>query len=192
MVRKARDKNTFGTYYITQSGNESRNLFLDDNDKNKFLEILSKTKKKFDYKIYAYCISSDNFYKLIIYDNGSDISKIMKSINISYSMYVKCGKKLFNDRYKSFLIKDYHELINYTKKIHCYENKWNSYCDYIKDSNPTNNLLDSKDILNLFNYKNINPKKSYKEYINNNLDINDIICDRDIIFCKDNKNCITI
>ncbi|BEP30020.1 transposase [Helicovermis profundi] len=191
MVRKARDKNTFGTYYITQNANVDTDLFSGDEDRKKFLDILEKTKSKFDYKLYAYCLTNNNFYQLIIFDNGSDISKIMKSINISYSMYKKCDRKLFKDRYKSYLIKDYFELLEYTKKIHCHDNKWNSYCHYISDNKISNTLLDSDEILNTFKFKDFDPKKSYKDFLDDKLDFKDIVCDKNIIFCEDNKNCIS-
>jgi len=130
MSREAREKSSFGTYYIKQIGSPDVELFDNDIERQKFIEILKKAKNKFDFKLYAYCIDGSKSYELVIFDNGSDISNIMKSINISFSIYKKTSGKLFKDRYKSKIIKNYYELLNITKKIHCLskESKWNSCC----------------------------------------------------------------
>jgi len=190
MARKAREKERFGTYYITQTSTPTKKLFENTKDKNKFLEIIAKAKKKFDFKLYAYCLNSNSEYKLIIYDNGNDISKIMRSINISYSMYAKCDGKLFKDRYKSILIKNYYELLEFTKEIHCNYSKWNSYCEYINKNSKPNSLLDTETILNIFTFNDLDPKKNYKNYLKNNVEVNKI-CDNNISFCNDKKKCIT-
>lgn len=49
-------------------------------------------KEKYNFIIYAYCLM-DNHVHLLINDNGNDISKLMKSINVSYVLY-------FNRKYK--------------------------------------------------------------------------------------------
>lgn len=104
MARKAREKSSYATYLISNYSGPVRDIFKSDADREKFLEILCSIKKKFSIKVYYVDISSKDSYTLIIYDNGSDISKVMKSITISYSMYAKCDGKLFKDRYKSELI----------------------------------------------------------------------------------------
>ncbi len=75
MARKAREKNLFGTYLIKQYGGGCRQLFMDDTDREKFIKIVTKAKAKFNFRLYAYCLEDADSYELIIYDNGSDISK---------------------------------------------------------------------------------------------------------------------
>jgi len=104
MARQARVKNEFGIFHITQRGGACRNLFQSVEDRNKFISILHKSKTKFNYLLHGFCLLEDNAYDLLIDVNGSDLSKIMKSINISYAMYAKCDGKLFTDRYKSEMI----------------------------------------------------------------------------------------
>ncbi|MDA3847228.1 MAG: transposase [Vallitaleaceae bacterium] len=101
MARQARVKDEFGTFHISQNGGEHHMLFATDDDRIKFLEILKRTEMKFMFKLYGYCVSSDDHYDLVIDVNGGDLSKIMQSINIAYAMYVGCDGKLFKDRYKS-------------------------------------------------------------------------------------------
>ncbi len=191
MSRKARKKSSFGTYYIKQVGSPDVNLFDNDKDKGKFIEILKKTKNKYDFKLYAYCLSKKNFYELVIFDNGSNISNIMKSINISYSIYKKTSGKLFKDRYKSKIIKDYYDLLSTTKNIHCSkeESKWNSCCEYTGEERK-DELLDIEEILKVFNYKDLDSIEAYKNYLEDDITEEEILCDKDIVLCDNIKECI--
>lgn len=118
MARKARIKDDYGVFYIHQQSTEIRQLFECDADRDKFLQILNKAQIKFHFKLYAYCILSNNEYHLVLDVNGGDLSKIMKSINIAYALYIKCNNKLFKDRYKSILLKTEVELTNSIVEIH--------------------------------------------------------------------------
>jgi len=134
MARQARQKDPYGTFHITQSGGSSRNLFLSDHDRSELLEILRRTQSKFQFKLYAYCFLSDNTYHLVMNVNGGDLSKIMKSINISYAMYVGSEVQLFKDRYKSVLLKQGEDISEIVEKLHKNSKTptlWNSYCTYV-------------------------------------------------------------
>ena len=104
MARKARKAVSDGIYHVIQNGNTTRCLFESDLDREVFLALLIDTKKKYDFKLYAYCLEDSNTYHLLLHVNGGDLSKIMKSINIAYAMYIKCEHRLFKDRYKSIRI----------------------------------------------------------------------------------------
>ena len=106
MAREAREKALFSTYYIKQFCPE-QNIFKTKDDRMIFIETLIKVKEKYNFKLYKMSISP-NGYEMIIYDNGNDVSKIMKSINISFAMQYKCKheacKTIFKERYKSQII----------------------------------------------------------------------------------------
>jgi putative transposase len=104
MARKARGAAPYGIYHIWQRSTESRCLFESNEERMKFLELIKETKMKYGFKLYAYCLEDKNAYHLIIHANGSDVGKIMKSLNIAYAMFVKFEKPLFKDRYKSVQI----------------------------------------------------------------------------------------
>jgi len=191
MARKAREKNVFGTYLIKQFGGASRPLFNDEQDRNKFIEVLQKAKSKFGFKLFAYCLNDPNGYEIILYDNGSDISKIMKSINISYSMYVKCESKLFKDRYKSILIEDFPTLIKMTRQVNKEDqtSQWNSYCVYSDLSNDPFNLIDIDDLLHLVDEDLTLAKSTLMNYMDGQAEA--VLCDSDKTFCQDNEKCLT-
>lgn len=153
MPRTARAKDDYGIYYIKQQGIKGNNLFNDDIDRDKFLSILTMSKVKNDFKLYAYCLTNPNEYHLLINANGSDISKIMKEINISYAIYFNHASSIYKDRFKSVLIKDKENLILILSQIHELSKKidsiYNSYCFYNKENLSNTELLDKEDLESL-------------------------------------------
>lgn len=121
MPRCARIKNNASIIYIIVKGMSDVPLFREEDDKNEYLSLLNKYSKFYGYDIYAYCIMKD-YAHFIINLNGSDISKIMSSINVAYSgkynrKYNRHGH-LFYGRFKSNIIKDDIELKSFTLYIH--------------------------------------------------------------------------
>ena len=109
MARQARVKDAFGVFHISQTSGGTP-LFRDNDDRDAFLSILRRAQSKFNFILHAYCTLSADAYHLVIDVNGGDLSKIMKSINIAYSMHYKCEGKLFKDRYKSIMLSDEKEI----------------------------------------------------------------------------------
>ncbi|MBM7562548.1 transposase [Fusibacter tunisiensis] len=135
MARKAREADEFGVYHIEQSSVQGRLLFNDDGDRAYFLEILNQAKRKFGFRLFAYCLRNSNTYHLIIHVNGGDLSKIMKSIHIAYAMRFKGQGKLYKDRYRSTLIEDEQMYLETKRMIeadwvegNCF-NSDSNYCD---------------------------------------------------------------
>lgn len=104
MARTGRVKCETGTYMVRQQSGGSRPLFQSDEDRCRFLAILDRAQAAFGFRLKGFCLSSDSGYRLLMDVDGGDISKIMKSINISYAMYARCDGKLFRDRYISTLV----------------------------------------------------------------------------------------
>ncbi len=193
MPRKARNKAVYSTYYIYQEGKDEL-LFKNNEEKNIFLEVLKKAKKKYNFKIYAFCIQN-NFYKLIIFDNGNDITKIMKSINVSFTMrvnnYRKEKGKIFIKRFKSKIIDNGQLLLEFSKNIHLdsknIEACHSSYCAYFKDENE-NNLIDTDIILKGIIAK--DQVKKYQMYVNDEELLEDVVCEYDFYECVNKDQCI--
>ena len=142
-------------------GNNKEAVFKNEWDKEKLIDILKKVMDVEKCKIHGYCIM-DNHLHLLIDENGQEISRIMKRINVSYAMYYnerydKIGH-VFQDRYKSKNIEDDQYLLAVLRYIHNNPLKpkmadvvgayqWSSYNAYI---NGENDLIDSEYILGLF------------------------------------------
>jgi len=102
----------------------------------------------------------------------------MKAINIRYAMYAKCQGKLYRDRYKSQLLKDYRGLLEtaqsvYGKDKHCAWNQFSVLLEGIKQSE----LLDP-----------IPNQETYRPYLLNGR-ASDAVCDRSLPLCEKEGTC---
>ncbi|MDR3585382.1 MAG: transposase [Desulfosporosinus sp.] len=191
MPRAQRVKGEFSTYHVVQRGNEKKKIFRDNEDKVKFLETLSKAKEKYNFLLYAYCLM-DNHIHLLVNDNGNDISKLMKSINVSYVSYFnrayqRCGH-LFQDRFKSEVVKDDRYLLEVSRYIHnnpvkakmverADEFKWSSYNIYSGKAEDELGLLDTSMILNYFSGNKPKSVAEYEKFVDKNQEFEHHILD---------------
>ena len=131
MARRARIKEPFGFYYVHQTGGGDRPLFMDDADRERFLEVLRRAQRKFGFRLHAYCVLSADEYHLVLDVNGSDLSSLMKSLNIGYAMYVRSEHPLFKDRYVSRPLATEEEVLDQMRRIHRpTDTVYNSWCHY--------------------------------------------------------------
>lgn len=130
MARKARVQDINGIYYIHQCSAEGQQLFTGAEDRQKFMEILHRTRNNFAFSVEAFCLASDSAYHLVLQLQGSDISKIMKSLNIAYTIAIGHEGRLFRDRYKSRLIQEGLELQQVIAEIREQwdSSPWKAYC----------------------------------------------------------------
>ncbi|ATW26843.1 transposase [Candidatus Formimonas warabiya] len=144
MPRYARKRSKTHLYHVMLRGNNREKIFSDEADKLKIINILEDKKKDREYCLYAYCVM-DNHIHLIIKEDMSPVSRIVKRIAASYSYYF--NKKytrighVFQERYKSENIEDERYLLSAIRYVH--QNplkagigtlegyKWSSYGDYL-------------------------------------------------------------
>ena len=178
MPRQARDRGEFNSYHVILRGNERKNIFITDEDRIRFLDIMARMKEKYNFLVYAYCLM-DNHIHLVINDNGNDISKIMKSISISYVGYFnrinkRCGH-LFQDRFRSEIIKDDIYLLQVSKYIHnnpikagivrkAEEYQWSSFNIYTGSCKDVRGLVEKNKILGIISNNSLEAVKAYIKY----------------------------
>jgi putative transposase len=76
MARLIRIEFSGALYHVTARGNRQEDIFLDDQDRVSFLNILKNTVDRFIWLIHAYCLM-DNHYHLLIETPDSNLSKGM-------------------------------------------------------------------------------------------------------------------
>ncbi len=96
-----------GFHHIINRGVEKRKIFMDDSDKDKFLEILCEVAKHYQFKIHSYCLM-DNHYHLLLENTLENLSLGMRQLNSSYAKYfnkryTRVGH-LWQGRYKSWFV----------------------------------------------------------------------------------------
>jgi REP element-mobilizing transposase RayT len=141
-------------------GNERKNIFIDEEDKNYFLNTLQKVKENCTYELYAYCLM-DNHVHLLIQERTDGLQRTMKRIGVIYSYYF--NKKyqrighLFQDRYRSETVEKDTYVLAAARYIHnnpveagivknAEEYKWSSYQEYIEYINNSANRQKLADV----------------------------------------------
>ena len=161
MPRYQRILSKTGTYHVMMRGNERKNLFLDEEDKQRFLETLFIKKKETGFFLYAYCLM-DNHVHLLIKESEESLATTMKRVNASYAFYFnqkyhRVGH-LFQDRFKSEPIEDERYLMAVTRYIHnnpvkagmvekLEQYKWSSFRCYLAPDKPESRNVDTSFIL---------------------------------------------
>lgn len=106
MARIARKKSSTGVYHILLRGIDKRDIFLDNKDKEKFIEYLIRAKEKGNFKLYAYCLMDNHVHLLI--KEGEEIGTSIKRIAVGYvgwhnKKYERTGH-LFQNRFRSEVV----------------------------------------------------------------------------------------
>lgn len=103
-------------YHIVNRGNQKQSVFLQETDYAKYLEILRHYKKRYNFKLYAYCLMPNHIHLILEAKRPSDLAKIMQGLTLSYTVwfnkkYKKVGH-LWQGRFKSMVIQKDRYLIN--------------------------------------------------------------------------------
>jgi len=163
MPRTARQKSATGFYHILLRGVGRQNIFVDDEDKQRFIETIARYKKELNFELHAYCLMNNHVH-LLIKDATNQLEQIMKKIAGSYAYYFNVKYErighLFQDRFKSEVVEDdsyYLTVLRYIhqnplkagfSKMECYP--YSSYGEYAGESK----IVDKKFAIDLLGGKN--------------------------------------
>ncbi len=81
-----------GFHHVINRGVARDNIFLEDKDYEKFLEIVEIAKGRYDFTLHSICLMS-NHYHLLIETKHRNLSLLIRQINSPYAQY-------FNRKYK--------------------------------------------------------------------------------------------
>ena len=178
MPRPFRLKTNFSIYHIMIRCVDGILLFKDDQDRDQFLLRIKRYKKRYGFKLYAFCLM-DNHAHMVIDAAGADITKIMHGINLSYAKYYNRKYKrrghVFSDRFRSEIIDKDNYILQASKYIHKNPRKLRNWSNkvfqypyssapiYLGDLDDRFEIVDCDLILKLYSDK--NKKKAIKEYL---------------------------
>jgi REP-associated tyrosine transposase len=107
MARPLRLELAGGLYHVTSRGDRREAIYEDDEDRNKWLEILGSTCKRFNWRCHAYCLM-DNHYHMVIETAEGNLSKGMRQLNGVYTQYYNIKHDrvghVFQGRFKGILV----------------------------------------------------------------------------------------
>lgn len=96
-------------YHVLSRGNNKQDVFKTESDFVKYMDILNICKEKHAFRLYHYVLMTNHVHLVMEPSaGGSNLSEIMKVINLSYALYYQ--KKyahighFWQDRFKSILI----------------------------------------------------------------------------------------
>jgi REP element-mobilizing transposase RayT len=96
-----------GYHHIINRGVNRVEIFSDDFDKEKFLQIVCKACRVYGVTLHEYCLM-DNHYHLLIENSQENLSLFMRQINANYAIYYNKKTKrtghLWQGRYSSWYI----------------------------------------------------------------------------------------
>lgn len=163
MSRSPRVTSESGVYHLMIRGNERKNLFLDEYDRDHFLNILAKKKAESATVIYAYCLM-DNHVHLVLRDMENELSGLMRGLNTSYAMFFnsKYGRTghLFQGRFKSEVVENDRYLMACIRYVHnnpvkagivaqARQYPWSSYGSYVDRQSIQSGLVEVDFILEM-------------------------------------------
>ena len=107
MARPHRIEFAQAVYHVTARGDRQEAIFLDDQDRLLFLDLLAQALERFDACALAYCLM-DNHYHLVLCTRQPNLSALMRHVNGVFTQRVnrRHGKvgHVFQGRYKAILV----------------------------------------------------------------------------------------
>ena len=121
MARPLRLEYPGAVYHVIARGNERREIFRDDADRQLYLDRVRHYREKFGFKLYAYALLANHLH-LALETAQVPLSRIMLGIQGSYTQAFNRRHKrvghLFQGRYKAFLIQKDRYLLALVRYIH--------------------------------------------------------------------------
>jgi putative transposase len=178
MPRVARKKGVSGIYHVMMKGANGQELFHEEDDCVKFLDIFCRYKRKSGLDVYAWCLMNNHVH-LLFKEGNEELSNTMKRIGVSFANYyhAKYQSKghLFQDRFKSENVEENRYLFTVIRYIHqnpmkagitkrVDEWRWSSYLSYYDKKTNPKNLLDEESVLQMISPDLAIAKESFKEF----------------------------
>jgi len=156
MARPLRTEFPGAVYYITSRGIDNRKVFLDKYDPEEWLEIFGTVCKRYNWKVYAYCLMPDN-YQIVAETISPSLSIGMRQLNGIYTQNFNTRHNnhgnIFRGRFKSVHIQKEKFLDQVVKNVlgspvragfvkYPYQYKFSS-CRFLRDSSACPDWLDT-------------------------------------------------
>ncbi len=179
MTRSLRIEYPGAYYHITSRGNERKNIFINNGDRNSFLLYLKSAHLRYRAVIHAFCLMN-NHYHIFMETPKGNLSQIMRHINGAYTNYFNIRHKrrghLFQGRYKAILVEADSYAGELSRYIHLNPVRagmvdvpdkfsWSSYRYYI-GKNKKLDWLTIDFILCYFDKDNLQARKRYQGFVN--------------------------
>jgi len=178
MARPLRIEYPGAFYHVTSRGNEQKDVFKSQKDREKFLSYLESANERYGAEIHAYCLLG-NHYHILLETPAGNLSQIMRHINGAYTTYFNIKRKraghLFQGRFKAILVEADEYATELSRYIHLNpvragivarpeEYQWSSYRNFIGQGK-TPDWLKTGFILDYFGNGATEAGKKYRGFV---------------------------
>lgn len=120
MVRPLRLEFAGAIHHVMARGDRREAIYLDDQDRGEFLELLGSVCDRFNWIVHAYCLMT-NHYHLVVETPDANLSRGMRQVNGVYTQYFNRRHRraghVFQGRYKGILIQRGEHLLELTRYV---------------------------------------------------------------------------
>jgi putative transposase len=186
MARPLRIEFEGAFYHVMARGNARQDIFLDDADRQAFIDNLGRVAQRFDWTVWAWCLM-DNHYHLLIETRQPTLSKGMREINGVYTQafnrrHRRVGHVL-QGRYKAILVDQNAYLLELARYIvlnpvraglvpSAAESAWSSY-QAVMGKTPAPDWLAVDDILAMFHPQRGPARRAYARFVKDGIGADD-------------------
>lgn len=178
MARPLRIEFADAFYHVMARGNARQDIFLDDDDRQVFINNLGRVCQRFDWRVWAWCLMG-NHYHLLIETHQPTLSKGMREVNGVYTQafnrrHQRVGHVL-QGRYKAILVEQDTYLLQLARYIvlnpvranlvqNAAESVWSSY-QAVMGKASTPDWLAVDDILAMFHSQLGPARRAYARFV---------------------------
>ena len=177
MARKPRVHFPGALYHVIARGNRRQEIFIDNQDYERYLNFLKEYKEKYDFILYAYALMPNHVH-LLIEVREAPLSRLMQSLQFRYTrnfnIKYKTWGHLFQGRYKAILCQKDSYFLELSAYIHLnpvragliekpLEYPWSSYRFYLKGGGQS--LIDPDFLLMQFSRSKVAARRGYANFV---------------------------
>jgi REP-associated tyrosine transposase len=121
MARPLRVEFEDAIYHLCGRGNARQAIFHDEQDRARFVELLSESAQRFEAAVFCFVLMGNHFH-LVAQTHRANLRRWMHWLLVSYTVYFnrrhRSGGHLFEGRYKSFLVQEGDYLLGLSRYVH--------------------------------------------------------------------------
>ena len=121
MARPLRVEYEGAIYHVTIRGNDRRNIFLDDRDRQRFLDRLAGCVEAHEVRLYMFCLMPNHVH-LMLETPAGNLSEFMHRLQTAYSVYFNRRHQrsghLFQGRYGARVVRGEGYILRLSRYIH--------------------------------------------------------------------------
>jgi len=121
MARPLRVEYQGAIYHVTIRGNDRRNIFLDDRDRQRFCDRLADCVEAHEVRLYMFCLMTNHVH-LMLETPAGNLSEFMHRLQTAYSVYFNRRHQrsghLFQGRYGARVVRGETYILRLSRYVH--------------------------------------------------------------------------